>query len=255
MTQPEKIALVTGAGKRVGRGIALDLASHGWKIGVHYNSSADAAKEVCQMIEDDGGGTAVPLQADLYDMAQVRALVPACVEALGIPSCLINNASLFVPDSLESVTDESWDLHLDVNLKAPVLLAQSFVKALPEGQRGNIINLLDQKVWRLTPYYMSYTLSKAALWTATKTLAQSLAPHIRVNAIGPGPTLPNDRQTQQEFEEQCSLTPLGVGTSPEEIAHAIRYILEAPAMTGQMIALDGGRHLAWKTVDVTNTHD
>ncbi len=250
----QKIVLITGAGKRVGRGIALDLAKHGWQVGVHYNHSDKAAKEVCTLIKDKGG-KAAPLQADLYDMTQVRGLIPACIEALGAPTCLINNASLFVPDSLETVTDESWDLHLDVNLKAPVILSQAFVKALPEQEDGNIINLLDQKVWRLTPYYMSYTLSKAALWTATKTLAQALAPKIRVNAIGPGPTLPNDRQTQEEFEQQCLKTPLEVGTTPQEIAHAIRFILEAPAMTGQMIALDGGRHLAWKTVDVTNTHD
>ncbi len=254
MSNPEKIALITGAGKRIGRGIALDLANHGWHIGVHYNSSAKEAEDVCALIKSNGG-KAVALKADLNNMKEVRALVPACQDALGAPTCLINNASLFDPDSLESVDDESWDLHLDVNLKAPVFLCQAFVKALPEGQKGNIINLLDQKVWRLTPYFMSYTLSKAALWTATKTLAQALAPHVRVNAIGPGPTLPNVRQTQEEFEAQCLKTPLQVGTTPEEIANAIRFILDAPAMTGQMIALDGGRHLAWQTPDVTNTHD
>lgn len=254
MSRTEKIALITGAGKRIGRGIALDLADNGWKIGVHYHNSSQAADEVCSIIKDKGG-EAVALQADLYDMTQVRSLVPACQATLGAPCCLINNASLFNPDSLQSVDDDSWDSHLDVNLKAPIFLSQAFVKALPEGQKGNIINLLDQKVWRLTPYFMSYTLSKAALWTATQTLAQALAPQVRVNAIGPGPTLPNIRQTQEEFEAQCLKTPLQVGTSPEEIATAIRFILDSPAMTGQMIALDGGRHLAWQTPDVTNTHD
>ena len=255
----KKIALVTGAGHRIGRAIALDLAAHGWQVAVHFNRSAAAADEVAAKIKA-AGGHAAALGADLSDPGAVKELLPECVSRLGPPTCLINNASLFEPDSIAPgsdvpLHDDLWQAHFEVNLKAPVFLAQAFARALPEGQAGNIINMLDQKVLKLTPYFFSYTLSKAALWTATRTMAQALAPRIRVNAIGPGPTLPNARQSQSEFAAQCAKTPLGVGTSPAEIAHAIRFILDAPAMTGQMIALDGGRHLAWKTPDVTNRHD
>lgn len=254
-----KIALITGAGRRVGRTVALDLAAHGWQVAVHYNSSQEAAAEVVDEIQN-AGGRAVTLGADLANIDAVKALVPACIDQLGVPDCLINNASLFKPDSIAPGSDKpmdntSWTAHLDVNLKAPVFLSQAFATALPEDRSGNIINILDQKVLKLTPYFFSYTLSKAGLYAATTTMAQALAPRIRVNAIGPGPTLPNERQTQEEFEEQCRKTPLEVGTSPDEIAAAIRFILDAPAMTGQMITLDGGRHLAWKTPDVTNKHD
>ena len=254
-----KVALVTGAGMRIGRMIAVELAGHGWAVCVHYNRSIKPAEEVVRQIQA-AGGQAVALGADLSSHSATIELIPACTDQLGAPSCLINNASLFEPDSLDpgsdkAMTKASWDMHLDVNLRAPVFLAQQFAASCPAHVTGNIINILDQKVLKLTPYYYSYTISKAGLWAATRTMAQALAPRIRVNAIAPGPTLPNARQSEQEFQEQCAKTPLGVGTSPQEIARAIRFILDAPAMTGQMIALDGGRHLAWQTPDVTNTHD
>ena len=256
---PEKVVLITGAGVRIGRAIALDLAQHGWAVCVHYNRSRKPAEAAVQEIQAIGG-QAVAIGADLADHDATMALVPACADRLAPPTCLINNASLFEPDSLKpgsdkAMTQASWQRHIDVNLRAPVFLAQQFAAACPAHIVGNIINILDQKVLKLTPYFYSYTISKAGLWAATKTMAQALAPRIRVNAIGPGPTLPNARQTEQEFREQCAKTPLGVGTTPQEIARAIRFILDAPAMTGQMIALDGGRHLAWQTPDVTNTHD
>ncbi|MCF6197896.1 MAG: SDR family oxidoreductase [Hyphomicrobiaceae bacterium] len=259
-----RVALVTGASHRIGRHIALDLAAHGWAVGVHYNSSKEAALEVVALIEKDGG-RALALKGDLDDEAQVRELIPALGAQFGAVNLLVNNASMFDPDKLQSlgVSTEGdpvggmlkYHQQLQVNLTAPLMLSQAIVEQLPQEIEGNIINILDQKVWRLTPYYMSYTLSKSALWTATRTLAQALSPHTRVNAIGPGPILPNKRQTQEEFEGQCAKLPLKRCATPEHIARTIRFIVEMPSMTGQMIALDGGRHLAWNTPDVTNKHD
>jgi NAD(P)-dependent dehydrogenase (short-subunit alcohol dehydrogenase family) len=170
-------------------------------------------------------------------------------------TCLINNAARFEPDEVGNISDESWDGHLDTNLKAPVFLAQAFAAQLPKNVHGNVINIIDQRVWRMTPRFFSYTTSKAALWAVTRTLAQALAPNIRVNAIGPGPTLAAARMSREEFERQSQLTILGRGTSPIEVCAAVRYILSAPAMTGQMIALDGGQHLAWQTPDVVRVQE
>ncbi len=237
-------ALVTGAGRRIGRAIALDLARAGWAVAVHYNSSAQAAGEVAAEIEA-GGGRAVALKAELSDEAQAAALVPDAAAALGPLGCLINNASAFENDSVETADRASWDRHMDANLRAPFVLTQAFARALPEAAGGVVINLLDQRVWNPTPFFLSYTLSKAGLWTLTQTLAMALAPRIRVNGIGPGPALPSARQTPEQFARQCAMMPLGRGTSPAEICAAVRFILAAKAMTGQMIALDGGQHLGW----------
>jgi NAD(P)-dependent dehydrogenase (short-subunit alcohol dehydrogenase family) len=237
-------ALVTGAAKRIGRAIALDLAAMGWAIAVHYNRSEIEAGEVVREI-NQAGGRAVALHADLARETDAQALIPAAAAALGPLTCLVNNASLFVMDKIETMTRTSWDGHLETNLRAPVVLAQAFAGQLPTSAQGNIINMLDERVWKPTPYFLSYTVSKMGLWTLTQTLALGLAPRIRVNGIGPGPTLPSARQTPEQFAAQCRALPLGRGTSPEEICGAIRFILSAPAMTGQMIALDGGQHLAW----------
>jgi NAD(P)-dependent dehydrogenase (short-subunit alcohol dehydrogenase family) len=175
----------------------------------------------------------------------VQELLPRAERELGPIGCLINNAAVFTNDTVESVTRASWDLHLAVNLRAPFVLMQNFAERLPPQAGGAIINLLDQRVWSLTPYFVSYTLAKAGLWTLTQTMALALAPRIRVNGIGPGPTLPSLRQSPEQFARQCELMPLRRGTSPQEIAAAMRFILSAPAMTGQMIALDGGQHLGW----------
>jgi NAD(P)-dependent dehydrogenase (short-subunit alcohol dehydrogenase family) len=237
-------ALVTGAAKRVGRAIALDLARHRWAVAVHYKTSEAEAHEVVAAIRDDGG-RAVAIGADLAVEEDVERLLRLAVESIGPLSCLINSASAFERDSLEDVTSSTWHLHMAVNLRAPFLLTQSFARQLPEGAKGNVVNIIDQRVWNLTPHFVSYTLSKSALWTLTRTLAPALAPRIRINGIGPGETLPSFHQTEQSFERMCATMPLGRGTTPEEICEAVRFILGARAMTGQMIALDGGQHLGW----------
>lgn len=240
-----KVALVTGAGRRIGRAMALTLARAGWSVAVHYNQSRAAAAETVADIER-AGGTAVAVAADLGREAEVETLLPLAAEALGPVTLLVNNASLFEMDTADTVTRESWDAHMETNLRAPFVLSQALARQLPAGAEGNIVNMLDQRVWKLTPYFMSYTVAKMGLWTLTRTLALALAPRIRVNGIGPGPALPSARQTDAQFEAQCAALPLRHGTSPEEIAAAVMFILSAPSMTGQMIALDGGEHLAWQ---------
>jgi len=236
--------LVTGAGRRLGRVIALDMAQRGWQIGVHFGASEAEALAVVGEIEAIGGQAAA-LQADLSRLEDVAPLVEACAERLGPPTCLINNAACFEWDSLDSLDAETWAMHLDVNLRAPVFLIQAFAKRLPEGASANVINVIDQKVWRLDPDYFSYTVAKSALWTATQTLAQALAPRIRVNAIAPGPVLPARDQTEAEFAEECRSTLLKRVVSTDDVTGAVRFLLETPSVTGQMITLDGGQHLTW----------
>lgn len=234
--------LITGAARRIGRAIALDMAAEGWAVGIHYRNSQPDAEALLAEIEA-GGGKAALLQADLHQPACLDGLVAECAQRLGAPSCLINNASEFQLDTVQSTDEATWDTHLDVNLKAPVFLAKALAKYLPEDCNGNIINIIDQRVWKLTPDFFSYTISKAGLWTATRTLAQGLAPRIRVNAIGPGPVLRSVHQTDSDFEAEARSTLLHTGPSIDEIAAAVRFILSSPSMTGQMIALDGGQHL------------
>jgi NAD(P)-dependent dehydrogenase (short-subunit alcohol dehydrogenase family) len=238
--------LVTGAGRRIGRAIALDLARGGWAVGVHYNSSSRDAAAVVAEIEA-AGGRAVALGGNLSREAEVQELVPRAAAALGPLTCLVNNASVFVMDTADTVTRESWDTHLETNLRAPLVLSQAFARQLPEGEHGNIVNLLDQRVWKLTPYFISYTVSKMGLWTLTRTLALGLAPRIRVNGIGPGPVLPSEEQSEDQFLDLCASVPLQHGADLYEVCQAVRFILATPSMTGQMIALDGGEHLAWAT--------
>ncbi len=250
-TPDQPAALVTGAGRRIGRAIAMDLARHGWAVAVHFNASGEAAGETVEAIRGSGG-TAAAVQADLADRHAVQGLIPACAHALGALTCLVNNASVFEYDALPDLDGARWQRHLDVNLRAPVFLAQAFAEALPADTGGSIINILDQRVWKLTPDFFSYTISKSALWTATRTMAQALGPRIRVNAVGPGPTLPNPRQTSAGFARQQQATPLRRGPELDEICAAVRFILDASSMTGQMIALDGGQHLSWRTPDVAD---
>ena len=238
------VALVTGAARRIGAAIARDLARHGWAVAIHYRASKDEAGALSREIEA-AGGRAATIACDLAREAEVETLIPRAVEALGPLTCLINNASVFEMDKIDSVTRESWDRHIETNLRAPLVLSQAFARQLPEGMNGNIVNLLDQRVWKLTPYFLSYTVAKSALWTLTRTLALALAPRIRVNGIGPGPALPSERQSLEQFRHQQAAVPLQHGPELAEIAAAVRFILASPSMTGQMIALDGGEHLAW----------
>ncbi len=241
--------LITGSAKRIGRAIALNLARDGWGVAVHYNSSADAAAQTAQDILN-AGGRAISLQADLANVEALGPLIEQAGTSLNGPlTALVNNASLFAADDLETLTPDSWSTHMDTNLRAPLFLAQTFARQLPAGEPGNIINIIDQRVWRLTPRFLSYTASKAGLWTLTQTLAQALAPNIRVNGIGPGPSLSNERQSDADFQAQVASTLLGHQISTEEICAAVRFVLASPAMTGQMIALDSGQHLAWETPD------
>jgi NAD(P)-dependent dehydrogenase (short-subunit alcohol dehydrogenase family) len=244
-----KSVLVTGAARRIGRQLALDLAADGWDVAVHCNTSVAEAHEVADQIRTMGR-TAAVVRGDLSRDDVPRRLIGESAAALGGLTCLINNASLFEPDEVGAITTASWGAHLDTNLRAPVLLSQAFAQALPKRQSGNIISIIDQRVWKLNPRFFSYTTSKSGLWTATRTLAQALAPRIRVNAIGPGPALPSVRMDEAEFAKQTRLTLLGRGTSPTEISGAVKFILSQPALTGQMIALDGGQHLVWQTPDV-----
>ena len=241
--QPAKIALITGAARRIGRGIALDLARNGWAIAIHYRSSAAEALALVDLI-NSSGAKAHAFAADLAVHANLSALVDQVTEILGAPTLLINNASEFQPDTIGSLSEELWQRHLDVNLKAPVFLAEAFARALPSSAEGNVVNIIDQRVWNPTPEFFSYTIAKAGLWTATRTLAKALAPRVRVNAIGPGPVLQSVHQSPDEFATEARSTLLGHGPSIEEIAVAVRFILATPSLTGQMIALDGGQHLA-----------
>lgn len=250
MSRQPRTVLVTGAARRIGREIAQDLAAQGWHVAVHYHGSADDAEMVVEEIEAFDG-YAVAVKADLSDPQETLALIADTVEQLGAPlAALINNASVFQDDRIDSFTPESWQAHMNVNLLAPALLTQAFAAQLPEGISGNIINMIDQRVLKLNPQYLSYTTSKSALLTLTRTTAQALAPRIRVNAIGPGPTLPNHMQDGDTFAREASAVPLGRGPNLTEICAAVRFLLETRSLTGQMIALDGGQHLAWRTADI-----
>jgi NAD(P)-dependent dehydrogenase (short-subunit alcohol dehydrogenase family) len=240
-----RAALVTGGAKRLGRAICLGLAEAGFDVAIHYGGSAAEAEDTAETIRSLGRRAAA-LRADLAREAEVSALLPAAAAALGRPlGVLVNNASAFERDEWADATRESWDRHMEPNLRAPFVLTQAFARALPAGAEGVVVNMLDQRVWSPTPHFLSYTLSKAGLWSLTQQLALALAPRIRVNGIGPGPALPSPRQSAEQFARQCASVPLGRGTSPEEVARAVLCILALPAMTGQMLALDGGQHLQW----------
>jgi NAD(P)-dependent dehydrogenase (short-subunit alcohol dehydrogenase family) len=230
--------------------MAISLAEAGFDVGVHYQASQAEAEETCATIRAVGRRAAA-LRADLGVEAETGGLLERARAALGPVGVLVNNASMFERDEWDSVTRESWDAHMEPNLRAPLLLTQDFARALPAGAEGVVINMLDQRVWSVTPYFLSYTVAKAGLWALTKSLSLALAPRIRVNAIGPGPALPSPRQTAEEFARQTASVPLGHGTTPEEVSFALLAILALPSMTGQMIALDGGQHLQWSPAGQT----
>lgn len=241
-SQRRPAALVTGAARRIGRAIALDLVRRGYDVAIHCQRSRAEAEEVARLARAAGGSAEV-VCADLSNGADVSRLVPEAMKLCGPLSVLVNNASEFHVDTVLDVDDTVWASHMDVNLKAPVFLTQAFARQLPEGAGGNVINIIDQRVLRPRADYFSYSISKAGLWAATQTMAQALAPRIRVNAIGPGPVLRSVHQSEDDFAAETEATLLKRGVAPEEIAAAVGFILDAPAMTGQIIALDSGQYL------------
>jgi len=247
----QPVVLVTGGAKRIGKAIVQDLAAHGFAVAIHCNRSRDEGEELLTDIYA-AGGTACVVQADLADSNAVRRLVRDAQDQLGPVQLLVNNASIFQEDGIGNLADDAiWDRHFAVHVKAPVLLADAMAAALPADKDGLVVNMIDQRVWKLMPKFVSYTLSKSALWTATQTLAQALAPRIRVNSIAPGPAMPSDRQSQADFDRQVSTLLLKHGPDLSEFGRTIRYLWEIRSITGQMIALDGGQHLAWETPDVS----
>ena len=237
-----RVALVTGAGRRLGRAIALGLARAGWDIAVHYRHSHDDAREVaCEIAAL--GRHAVTLQCDLADEAAVRALLPQAVTALERVDCVVNNASLFDYDNDFDFSQARLDAHMHANVAAPVLLARALYDATPEGGEAVVVNLLDQKLYNLNPDFLSYTLSKAALQAANTMLAQSLAPKVRVVGVAPGITMVSGDQSEEGFAKAHTQTPLGRSSTPEDIAAAVVYAAGARAMTGTTLLVDGGQHL------------
>lgn len=252
-------ALVTGAARRLGRAMALELARAGHDVAIHFAISGDDAEQVAEEVRALGRA-AVTLPADLTVEDEMQGLLPRAAEALGgAITVLVNNASIFEYDSLASATRDSWDRHMESNLRAPFVLTQALAAQVPEpvadenGEpvaQGLVVNMIDQRVLKPTPEFMSYTIAKMGLWALTRTSAQALAPRVRVNAIGPGPTLQGARQTPEHFARQRAATILERGADPQDICEALRYFLTARAVTGQLICVDGGQHLAWQTPDI-----
>lgn len=234
-------ALVTGAGQRLGRAVALELAAHGWGVVIHYRHSADEAEAVAVEARARGGAAAI-LGADLGDAAERHALVSRAVEAAGgALTALVNTAAMFEHDTIDTLSEELLQRHIAVNTFTPALLAREFAEALPDGQRGVVVNFLDFKLASPYPDHFSYTLSKYALAGATELLARALAPHVRVNAIAPGYVLPAPGQAEADYQRLHDDTPLQSGPTPENIAHAARFLIENDAVTGQTIYVDSGR--------------
>ncbi|WP_137132904.1 SDR family oxidoreductase [Rhizobium sp. FY34] len=241
--------LVTGAARRMGGTIAADLARQGFRVAMHADQSIAEAERLASLLRDEGH-VAVALQADLLDLDATSQLVDRAAAELGPLTGLINNASIFRHDTADAFDADVFEAHFAIHVRAPSILSAALFRQLPDEVDGLIVNIIDQRVWKLTPHFYSYTLSKAALWTATQTLAQAYAPRVRVNAIGPGPSFKSPRQAQEDFDKQVAAVPLRRGPEPSEFGRTIRFLFDTPSITGQMIALDGGQHLAWETPDV-----
>ena len=249
---PQAAALVTGGAQRIGRAIVLALARAGYAVAIHANRSRSVAEELRRDIDRNGGRVGV-VAADLADHDAVLGLVPAAVAAVGPLTLLVNNAAEFEPDEIGDLDRDRFDRHFAVNLRAPLFLAQTFAAQAPAG--GAIVNLLDQRVYRPTPRFLSYGLTKSGLHVATTTLAQALAPHLRVNAVAPGPTLPNPRQDAKAFARYSAAMPLGHGPTPEEVADAVLFLARANNITGETIAVDGGQHISWQPAKGASTEE
>lgn len=242
------VAIVTGGARRVGGAIVEDLAAHGWAVAIHCNRSRDDADRLASAIGRSGGRAAV-VAADLSDTRSADGIVRQTIDALGPPTLLVNNAATYDRDSFGSLDLDRWRRQMAINFETPVFLSDAFAAAVPDGVEGNIVNVIDQVVGRPTPRNVSYQLAKSALWTATQMFAQALAPRIRVNAIAPGPTLPNDRQSEERFRLQTGSVLLGRGPDLAEFGRTVRFFVENRSITGQMVGLDGGQHLSWETPD------
>lgn len=243
--------LITGAGARVGAHFAKGLAADGWAVAVHYNRSRIGADKLVADIKA-AGGKAAPVQANLSVPHDVETLIERAAGELKTPlSALINNASTFAPDTADNFTRAAYDYHMEINLRAPLLLTQQLVKQLPKDTSGCVINMIDQRVLKPNPTFFTYSLSKSALYWATKTQAQSYAPRLRVSGIGPGPSLPSIHQADGEFDREVASTLLKRPSSPDSLLEGVRYLLNALSVTGQMIAIDSGQHLTWQTPDLT----
>lgn len=236
--------LVTGGAKRIGKTIVERLAADGWDVAVHFNGSADAAEELCGEARRMGR-KAAPVGADLTDEDAVAGLADDAADALGGLTAVVNNASVFRRDDLDTTGRDIWDLHMAIHVRAPYLLAQGLMRKLETGKTGAVVNIVDQRVLNPSAHFLSYTLSKMALWDQTQVLARAMAPHVRVNAVGPGPVLPSTRQSDEDFARQARQTPLGHAVEPAEIAAAVAFLLDAPSVSGQMIAVDAGQHMNW----------
>jgi NAD(P)-dependent dehydrogenase (short-subunit alcohol dehydrogenase family) len=236
------VALITGGARRIGRAIAEDLAAHGWAVAIHYHNSHDEASGLLEKIAV-AGGKAACVQADLADLGAIEGIVSDAAKALGPVTLLVNNASIFEKDTVGALDRDLWQRQMTVNLAAPVFLAEAFARQVPAGVGGNVVNMLDQRIWRPTPTYFSYQLTKSALHTATETLALALGPNVRVNGIAPGPALPSAHQTPERYAKQLDSLPLKRGPNLAEFGRTVRYIVENRSITGQVIALDGGQHL------------
>ncbi len=241
--------MVTGGARRIGRAIVEALSAKGYAVVIHCNASRTEADVLADRLHASGGQAAV-VQADLALPDPVAGLMAEAAKPFGPVSLLVNNASLFIADTLQTIDVPTWNRQFSVNIRAPSVLAGTMATALPADRRGAIINIIDQRVWKLTPEFYSYTLSKSALWAATRTMAQTLAPRIRVNAVGPGPTLGNVHDGETGVQHEAAGVPLQRKVDPREIADAVLYLAEAESVTGQMIAVDGGQHIGWKTPDI-----
>lgn len=253
MNNRQPVALITGGAKRLGAAIAEDIARHGFQVAIHYNGSKDEAEDFVSQLQDNGL-QAKAFQCDLLN-TNLNTFMQLITDEMGPVTLLVNNSSIFLADGIGHFDEKIWDNHFNLHVKVPVMLANAMHKFLPLEQKGLIVNMIDQRVLKLNPNFISYTLSKAALWTATQTLAQALAPRIRVNAIGPGPSLKSPRQSEEDFDKQCHALLLAHGPQLSEFGATIRYLWQTQSITGQMIALDGGQHLAWQTPDVIGQNE
>lgn len=248
------VVLVTGGARRIGRAIVEDLSAHGWRVIVHANTSIDEAKSLALALREVGHQAAA-ISGDLMSPGGAEAVFEASCNAFGVPDVIVNNASVFHDDSAAVFDEASFDRHFAIHVKAPIALTAALARRLPAGQEGLVVNMVDQRVWAPNPRFFTYALSKSALWHATRTMAQAHAPRIRVNAIAPGPAFPSERQSESDFRQQIDRLIMKRGPAPGEFGATIRYLWDMKSVTGQMIALDGGQHLAWETPDIAGIRE